>query len=406
MDQNLTARQEESSQHVAKKGTERAAQGAVKSARHVARLLAKKAAGTAGTSLGAAVGPVLLIILLAILIIFILILIVVAITVIPQLALYDDLEGEIPIEFIYIYMEAGEKYDIPWTILAAVHKVESDFGHNKNDSPVGATGHMQFMPCTWVGWSYPGCKGTSGNPADGMPHHVLTSPTAIKQYGGYGLDGNGDGVADPWDVVDAVYTAAKYLKTLGVSDDPARALTIYNAGSTNSAAGQEYAQMVLGHSAVYAVSVGNTDGIPVFSGGVINGFPVNGDVRITSTYGMRDGRMHRGIDFGTPVGTPIFVPVDGVVTQVGCDSKGCDQGYGKRIYVKHQEEDRTFYTIYAHLARYNVKVGDRVQAGQRVALSGNTGRSSGPHLHWQVNVGSTAQSASVDPLLFFQLAID
>lgn len=66
----------------------------------------------------------------------------------------------IPEEYIPIYQEAGEAYGVPWTLLAAHHRIETRFSTmDPLLSPVGAEGHMQFMPCTFVGWSYPGCKG-------------------------------------------------------------------------------------------------------------------------------------------------------------------------------------------------------------------------------------------------------
>ena len=66
-------------------------------------------------------------------------------------------ENEVPKEYISVYKEAGEDYDIPWTLLAAVHRVETVFSTMETlESPVGAIGHMQFMPCTFVGWNYPG----------------------------------------------------------------------------------------------------------------------------------------------------------------------------------------------------------------------------------------------------------
>lgn len=58
--------------------------------------------------------------------------------------------------FLPIYQAAGKKYGVPWNLLAAIHKVETDFGQNLSVSHVGAKGHMQFMDKTWVGWNYPG----------------------------------------------------------------------------------------------------------------------------------------------------------------------------------------------------------------------------------------------------------
>ena len=123
---------------------------------------------------------------------------------------------QIPEENIPIYIAAAEKYDIPWTLLAAHHRVETRFSTMKSlVSPVGAEGHMQFMPCTFVGWSHPTCSDLGeGN----IPDFEKTDPNIIKKYGGYGVDANGDGVADPFDIEDAIYSAANYLSRSGASE--------------------------------------------------------------------------------------------------------------------------------------------------------------------------------------------
>ncbi|MFI8658018.1 C40 family peptidase [Priestia megaterium] len=124
-------------------------------------------------------------------------------------------EKEIPAQFIPIYKEAAAKYNVPWPLLAAEHKVETRFSSIKNMiSPVGATGHLQFMPCTWVGWAHPSCKGLGlGN----IPKSELTNPARISALGGYGVDGDGDGKADPDNLKDAIFSAANYLSQSGAS---------------------------------------------------------------------------------------------------------------------------------------------------------------------------------------------
>lgn len=123
---------------------------------------------------------------------------------------------EIPEEFIPVYMDAAEEYGIPWTLLAAHHRIETRFSTmDPLLSPVGAEGHMQFMPCTFVGWSYPGCSGLGEGD---IPEHDKTDPEVIEKYGGHGVDANGDGIADPYDVEDAMHSAAKYLAESGAAD--------------------------------------------------------------------------------------------------------------------------------------------------------------------------------------------
>lgn len=113
--------------------------------------------------------------------------------------------------------------------------------------------------------------------------------------------------------------------------------------------------------------------------------PVEG-ARISSNFGGRKHpvlgytRMHKGTDFATPVGTPVFASADGEVTFVGLHG-----GHGNYVAIKHTPE---LSTAYAHLSQYGegIKVGARVSQGQQIALSGNTGLSSGPHLHYEVIV--------------------
>ena len=122
----------------------------------------------------------------------------------------------IPEQYIPVYVAAEEKYGVPWTLLAAHHRVETRFSTMKTlVSPVGAEGHLQFMPCTFVGWKHPSCKGLGQGE---IPEKDKMNPNIIKKYGGYGVDANGDGVADPFDIEDAVFSAAKFLSIAGVKD--------------------------------------------------------------------------------------------------------------------------------------------------------------------------------------------
>ncbi|MDB5439201.1 MAG: hypothetical protein JWM33_1628, partial [Caulobacteraceae bacterium] len=113
--------------------------------------------------------------------------------------------------------------------------------------------------------------------------------------------------------------------------------------------------------------------------------PVEG-ARISSTFGMRDHpvlgytRMHKGTDFATPVGTPVFASGDGKISFLGLHGD-----HGNYIAIEHTP---TLSTAYAHLSAYGagLAVGMAVTQGQQIALSGNTGLSSGPHLHYEVIV--------------------
>ncbi|MCM3789520.1 lytic transglycosylase domain-containing protein [Domibacillus indicus] len=133
----------------------------------------------------------------------------------------------IPEEYMPIYKAAAEEYGIPWELLAAHHRVETKFSTmDPMISPAGAEGPMQFMPCTFVGWEHPTCSGLGkGN----IPEEEKTDPAVIAKYGGYGVDANGDGKADPFNVEDAIYSAAHYLSENGAADgDMKRAIFAYN----------------------------------------------------------------------------------------------------------------------------------------------------------------------------------
>ena len=99
---------------------------------------------------------------------------------------------------------------------------------------------------------------------------------------------------------------------------------------------------------------------------------------INSPFGMRWGRLHAGIDIGVPSGTPIRAADAGRVVLSGPSG-----GYGNYICVQHT---RTLSTCYAHNSRLGARRGDRVRQGQVIARSGNTGNSTGPHLHFETRV--------------------
>jgi murein DD-endopeptidase MepM/ murein hydrolase activator NlpD len=105
----------------------------------------------------------------------------------PQQLAFADLQR--------LWYDAGAAYGIPWHVLAAVNKIESNFGQNMGPSSAGAIGWMQFLPSTWLRW---------------------------------GIDADGDGVANPWNAADAIYSAARYLAAAGARTDIERGLFAYN----------------------------------------------------------------------------------------------------------------------------------------------------------------------------------
>jgi murein DD-endopeptidase MepM/ murein hydrolase activator NlpD len=98
-------------------------------------------------------------------------------------------------QLLSLWQRAGAGYGVPWQVLAAINKIESNFGRNMGPSSAGAVGWMQFMPSTWDRW---------------------------------GVDADGDGIADPWNADDAITAAARYLAASGGQSDIARAIFSYN----------------------------------------------------------------------------------------------------------------------------------------------------------------------------------
>ncbi|WP_372612150.1 DUF5930 domain-containing protein [Aquicoccus sp.] len=128
--------------------------------------------------------------------------------------------------------------------------------------------------------------------------------------------------------------------------------------------------------------------------------PVKDAYRFTSEFGYRRDpktggrRLHEGVDFAGPVGTPLHATADGVVTHAGWSS-----GYGRLVKIKH---DFGIETRYAHLSKINVKSGQRVSRGDRIGDMGASGRVTGPHLHYEVRIGGKA----VNPMTYIKAAND
>lgn len=129
-----------------------------------------------------------------------------------------------------------------------------------------------------------------------------------------------------------------------------------------------------------ARSSGATGSLPVGRGGCM--WPTRG--RVTSEYGRRWGRMHQGIDIAAPTGTPIYAARAGTVTFAGRQS-----GYGFVVMIDH---GGGFTTIYAHQSRVATRAGQTVERGAQIGYVGNTGNSTGPHVHFETRYGETPRN--------------
>lgn len=118
--------------------------------------------------------------------------------------------------------------------------------------------------------------------------------------------------------------------------------------------------------------------------------------RVASGFGYRvdplykDYRLHAGLDFAAPSGTPIYATADGVVQAAGFNT----DGYGNKVVINH---GYGYQTLYGHMVRVKAKVGQRIKRGEVIGYIGSTGKSTGPHCHYEV----IKRGTKVDPVYYF-----
>jgi len=333
-------------------------------------------------------------------------------------------------QLLDLWQRAGATYGIPWQVLAAINKVESNFGRNMGPSSAGAIGWMQFMPGTWLQW---------------------------------GFDANGDGVADPWNPYDAVFSAARYLAASGGASDLYGAVYAYNhadwyvqevldlaqlygadpavtfsldrlqqnldtarqavadLGERLSAARQaasalqaragraalfsdrlalskqatlasigadalaaklSEARTELDHAqqasqeASFATAASNLLAGPSYSSGYV--FPVGGGAGVvTASHAHHD---YPAVDIAAPLGSPEYALADSTVLKAWtAPDPSCGIGFTLQAF------DGQTWT-YCHMAVLDATgvPGAHLTAGQEVGLVGATGDATGPHLHLQL----------------------
>jgi murein DD-endopeptidase MepM/ murein hydrolase activator NlpD len=125
-------------------------------------------------------------------------------------------------------------------------------------------------------------------------------------------------------------------------------------------------------------------------GSVFQGYVWPAQGVLSSGFGWRWGRMHKGIDIAAPIGTPVVAAAPGVITYSGWN----EGGYGNLVEITHPDGS---VTLYAHNHRVLVSLGQRVNQGQQVAEMGSTGRSTGPHLHFEIH---PAGSGAANPMAY------
>jgi Transglycosylase SLT domain/Peptidase family M23 len=198
----------------------------------------------------------------------------------------------IPPFLLSIYQAAGIEYGVRWEVLAAINEIETDYGRNLNVSSAGALGWMQFMPATWRA---------------------------------YGVDANGDRKKDPYNPVDAIFAAARYLKAAGADRDLARAIFAYNHADW-------YVDSVL----MRARLIGGmpTDLVGSLTGLTQGMFPVHAKARYADDVSEKEAtrrvakgenaaipveseEARRGIDIYAKPGSPVIAVQDGRIVKMG-----------------------------------------------------------------------------------------
>jgi hypothetical protein len=237
---------------------------------------------------------------------------------------------EIPPFLLPIYQAAGIEYQVPWPVLAAINQIETDYGRDLSVSTAGAVGWMQFMPSTWKRW---------------------------------GVDATGDGVADPYNPVDAIFSAARYLRAAGASANLARAIFAYNHAGW-------YVQSVLLRAKLIAGVPGPL--VTSLSDLVEGRFPVaarshwsSDNVVARAQARHRTTQASTTVSSGTATGTAVLARQGSPVIAVN-DGKIVALGHSRALgrYVRLQDSTGNTYT-YAHLGR----VAARYAAPKPVKIS-------------------------------------
>jgi soluble lytic murein transglycosylase-like protein len=224
----------------------------------------------------------------------------------------------VPLFLLPIYQAAGIEYGVRWEVLAAINEIETDYGRNLNVSTAGAVGWMQFLPSTW------------------------------KRYG---VDANHDGRRDPYNPVDAIFSAARYLKAARAQTDVRQAIFAYNHADW-------YVDSVLMRASLLG-------GMPADLVGSLTGltqghFPVHAKARYADDLTERDTKKHvkkgqnaayvvqgsskrRGINIFAKAGSPVIAVQDGKIVRMG---------HTKRLgkFIQLRDVYGNTYT-YAHLKK-------------------------------------------------------
>jgi murein DD-endopeptidase MepM/ murein hydrolase activator NlpD len=261
----------------------------------------------------------------------------------------------IPARLMALYVAAERAYGVPWNVLAAINKVETDFGRNLNVSSAGAIGWMQFMPDTWAR---------------------------------YGVDGNDDGEKDPDDPEDAIPSAANYLRASGAARDLHAAILAYNHAEWYYEEVISWARrFVLGPMLTGPEAAGTdaaddgtsgTASYPLARRGPIIATPADHRARPLGNW-----QSDNAIDVAVPAGTEVLAVGDGTVERTGGSAPRRGGGVIGGYNVTLRTADNGYF--YAHMRRVLVRASEHVKDGQ---VLGESGYANGvDHLHFAVQHG-------------------
>ncbi len=280
-------------------------------------------------------------------------------------------------------MQLYKDVDYPWHQLAAVDQYERNIQAVRNDIPKrDGLMAIQFSSEFWTG--------------EFNPYQEDTAPTSIAYFGGYGLDGNADGVASPNQDEDVIRSLANYLNSFGMADDDFEfALFSYYKSEEAVKQIQTIAQLYAKFDTL------NLDKhyFPL---------PVKYDYSYRSTWGANRGwggkRTHEGTDLFAGYGTQVYATSYGIIETMGWNDFG-----GWRIGIR---DHRNTYHYYAHLNSYdeNIKVGDIVEPGTVLGYVGSSGYGKegtagkfAPHLHYGMYKFNGRTEWAFDPYPSLQL---
>ncbi len=227
----------------------------------------------------------------------------------------------VPVFLLPIYQAAGIQYGVRWEVLAAINEIETDYGRNLNVSSAGALGWMQFMPATW------------------------------SQYG---VDANKDGKKDPFNPVDAIFAAARYLKAAGYEKDARQAVFAYNHAGWYVDSVMLRARLIAG---VPADLVGSLTGLTEGRFPVAARARYADDLKEQKSKRVRAGQNaanivesqddRRSVDIFAKRGAPVVATNDGQVKKVGQNQK-----LGRYVVVQDVYGNRYTYAGLGSIARY------------------------------------------------------